>query len=168
VLTIIAKLIKLLNSNANPSQLALAVCFAAAMGLTPLSAPHNILLLFLLLLLRINLSLFLLSWGFFTFIAYVFDPVSHSIGLTLLQADSLQSLLQQLYNNNVWRFLGFNNTLILGSSVVSLLIAIPLFFLSRLLIIKYRSHLLQRVSQSRLGLWLKGGKIYNTYQTFYG
>ncbi|WP_339669131.1 TIGR03546 family protein [Dasania marina] len=168
MLTIIAKLIKLLNSNANPSQLALAVCFAAAMGLTPLSAPHNILLLFLLLLLRINLSLFLLSWGFFTFIAYVFDPVSHSIGLTLLQADSLQSLLQQLYNNNVWRFLGFNNTLILGSSVVSLLIAIPLFFLSRLLIIKYRSHLLQRVSQSRLGLWLKGGKIYNTYQTFYG
>ncbi|WP_019528424.1 TIGR03546 family protein [Dasania marina] len=168
MLTIIAKLIKLLNSNANPSQLALAVCFAAAMGLTPLSAPHNILLLFLLLLLRINLSLFLLSWGFFTVIAYVFDPVSHSIGLTLLQADSLQSLWQLLYNNNVWRFLGFNNTLILGSSVVSLLIAIPLFFLSRLLIIKYRSHLLQRVSQSRLGLWLKGGKIYNTYQTFYG
>lgn len=168
MLTIIAKLLKLLNSNVSPSQLALAVCFAAALGLTPLSSPHNILLVFLLLLLRINLSLFLLSWGFFTLIAYAFDPVSHSIGLALLQADALQGLWQSLYNNNFWRFLGFNNTLILGSTVVSLILAIPLFFISRLLIIKYRSHLLKWVSQSRLGLWVKGGKIFNTYQAFNG
>ncbi|MCR8922477.1 TIGR03546 family protein [Dasania sp. GY-MA-18] len=168
MLTIIAKLLKLLNSNVSPSQLALAVCFAAALGLTPLSSPHNILLVFLLLLLRINLSLFLLSWGFFTLIAYAFDPVSHSIGLALLQADALQGLWQSLYNNNFWRFLGFNNTLILGSTVVSLILAIPLFFISRLLIIKYRSHLFKWVSQSRLGLWVKGGKIFNTYQAFNG
>ena len=168
MLTIIAKLLKLLNSNVSPSQLALAVCFAAALGLTPLSSPHNILLVFLLLLLRINLSLFLLSWGFFTLIAYAFDPVSHSIGLALLQADALQGLWQSLYNNNFWRFLGFNNTLILGSTVVSLILTIPLFFISRLLIIKYRSHLLTWVSQSRLGLWVKGGKIFNTYQAFNG
>lgn len=168
MLSIIAKLLKLLNSETNPSQLALALSLATIIGITPAASPHNIFLLFLLLFLRINISFFLVSWGVFTLIAYLFDPVSQSIGLALLQAESLQNLWQSLYNNNFWRFLGFNNTLILGSSVVSFLLAIPLFFISRWLIIKYRHHILKWIQKSRLGLWLKGGKIYNAYQRFYG
>jgi uncharacterized protein (TIGR03546 family) len=168
VLTIIAKLLKVLNSDTNPSQLALAVCFAAALGLTPLAAPHNALLLFLLLILRINLSLFLISWGLFTLIAYLFDPVSHALGLALLQADALQGLWQSLHSSNFWRFLGFNNSLILGSSVVSLVLAAPLFFISRRLITQYRDHIIQWVSQSKLGIWLKGGKLFSAYLAIYG
>lgn len=168
MLTIIAKLIKLLNSDANPSQLALGICFAAIMGLTPIAAPHNALLLLLVLLLRVNLSLFLLSWGLFTLIAYAFDPASQALGLALLQADSLQGLWNNMYNNNFWRFLGFNNSLILGSSIISITLALPLFFISRVLVVKYRNHILAWVQKSKLGLWIRGGKIYSIYQAMYG
>ena len=168
MLTIIAKLLKLLNSDANPSQLALGVCFAAIMGLTPLASPHNALLLLLVLLVRVNLSLFLLSWGLFTLIAYLFDPLSQALGSALLQAESLNALWQSMYNSNFWRFLGFNNTLILGSSLISFALSLPLFFISRTCIINYRGHVLQWVQKSRLGLWIKGGKIYSIYQAMYG
>lgn len=168
MLTIIAKLLKALNSNANPSQLALAVCFALVIGFTPLSAPHNVLLIFLLLILRINLSLFLVSWGLFTLVAYLFDPLSNALGLALLNAEGLNGLWQTMYNNNVWRFLGFNNSLILGTTAVSLLLVIPLFFISRLIVIEYRDHILSWVQKSKVGLWLRGGKVYNIYQSLYG
>ena len=168
MLSLVAKMLKLLNSDQNPSQLALAVCFAAALGITPLSAPHNALLIFSLLLLRVNLSLFLLAWGGFTLIAYIIDPLSHYVGLALLQSDSLSGLWQSLYNTNIWRFLAFNNTLILGSSIISLLLSVPLFFISRSLIINYREHIMSWVSQTRLVTWLKGGKLFSAYNALQG
>lgn len=168
MLSLIAKLLKLLNSDQNPSQLAIAICFAAALGLTPLSAPHNILVIFLLLIIRANLSMFLLAWGGFTLFAYAIDPISHHLGLALLQSDALHGLWQSLYNSNIWRFLAFNNSLILGSTLISLIISLPLFFISRSFIIKYREHVMRWVSQTRLGMWIKGGKLFGHYQSLRG
>ena len=168
MLTIIARLLKALNSHVSPNQLALAVCFALLLGITPLTAPLNALLVFLLLILRINLTLFLVSWGLFTLIAYLADPLSHNLGLQLLNAEGLNGLWQSMYNSSVWRLLGFNNTLILGSTVLCLLLLLPLFFVSRFIVIEYRQHILSWVQQSKLGLWLKGGKVYGIYQSLYG
>jgi len=168
VFSVIAKLFKILNSDDNPSQLALALCFAAIIGLTPLAAAHNIVLVFFLLFLRINLSLFLVSWSAFTLIAYLLDPLSHMLGLALLQADSLQALWQSLYNADVARFFAFNNSLVLGSLLISLVLCLPLFIVGRTLVVQYRERLLKWVSKSRLGLWLKGGKIFNAYQELQG
>ena len=166
--TIIAKLLKVLNSDDSPAQLALALCFAAVLGLTPLSSAHNFILLFFLLILRVNLSLFFLSWAAFTLLAYLLDPISHMLGLMLLQAESLQGVWQSLYNSNIWRILAFNNTLVLGSFLISLVLCFPIFFMGRVLVAQYRNRLLKWISQSRLALWLKGGKIFTAYQELQG
>ena len=163
MLTLLARLLKVLNSDDNPNQISLAVVLAFIMGLTPLMSPHNLLLLLVVLLVRVNLTMFLLSLGLFTLIAWLLDPLSEQIGLGLLQAESLQGLWTGLYDSSFWRLVGYNNTLILGSLVLSLLLAAPLFLLVRWLVLRYRRDLMAWINRSRIGLWLKGNKFYSLY-----
>ena len=165
MITLIAKLLKILNSDDNPAQIALAVVFATIMGLTPLLSPHNILLLLLVLVIRVNLSLFLVSLGFFTITGYLFDPLSNSLGLSLLQAEALQGLWTHLYQSSIWRLLAYNNSLVLGSLTLSLLVSPLVFIATRWLITHYRQRLMAWVNKTRLVLWLKSGKLFNVYQT---
>jgi len=158
VLTIIAKMLKLLNSETAPSQIAAAVILALFMGLSPLSAPHNLFLLLLVLVLRVNLSLFLLSFALFSALAWLIDPWAHSVGLALLQADSLQGLWTSLYNNDFWRFMAFNNSLVLGTTVMALILAMPLYFAVTFLVRNYREHIMEKIQKSRLMLMLQGNK----------
>lgn len=158
MLSILAKVLKLLNSETAPSQIAAAVILALFMGLSPLGAPHNLFLLLLVLVLRVNLSLFLLSFALFSAIAWLIDPWAHSMGLALLQAGSLEGLWTAMYNSGFWRFMAFNNTLVLGSTVMALVLAVPLFFLVTFLVRNYREHIMEKVQKSRLMLMLKGNK----------
>ncbi len=165
MITLIAKLLKILNSDDKPAQIALAVVFASIMGLTPLLSPHNILLLLLVLVIRVNLSMFLTNLGLFTIIAYLFDPLSNSLGLWLLQAEALQSLWTHLYQSSIWRLLAYNNTLILGSLTLSLLLSPLVFIATQWLITHYRQRLMAWIQKTRLALWLKSSRLFSAYQT---
>ena len=165
MLTLLAKLLKALNSNDSPAQLSLALVIALFMGITPLWSVYNLIWLAVLLLVRVNLSVFFVAWGVFTVIAYLIDPLSASLGSWLLHLDSLQPMWTDMYNNNVWRLLAFNNTLVLGSFVLSALLAVPLFIVGYLLVVNYRRHLLERMRRSRLGLWLNSSRLFSIYQS---
>ena len=115
MLTIFAKIFKILNSETEPFQISLALCFAMVAGLTPLWSLHNILVLLLVLLLRVNLTTFILAWIGFSGIAYLLDPVFHSFGYKVLTTASLQSLWTSIYNSILWRLTNFNNSLLMGS-----------------------------------------------------
>ena len=64
MLRTIAKLLKVLNSETEPGQISLGFCFALVAGLTPIWSLHNVFVLLLVLLLRVNLSAFLLGFVF--------------------------------------------------------------------------------------------------------
>lgn len=163
MLGILARILKVLNSETAPAQIAAAVLLALFMGLSPLGAPHNLLILLLVLVLRVNLSLFLVSLALFSGVAWLLDPLAHSLGLALLQAGALEGLWTSMYNTGFWRFIGFNNTLILGQLVIALALAVPLFLAVTFIVRNYREHLMERVQQSRLMLFLKGTKFYSIY-----
>lgn len=168
MLKLLAKLLKVLNSDAEPGYISLAFCFAMIAGLTPLMSLHNVLVLFLVCILRANLSAFLLGLLFFTGIAYLLDPLFHQLGLAMLTADSLNGLWTALYNITLFRFENFNNSIVLGSLVFSLVLFIPMYFLFNLLINKYRDHVLRWVEKSRLMQFFKASKLYNIYKTVSG
>ncbi|MBD3609638.1 MAG: TIGR03546 family protein [Gammaproteobacteria bacterium] len=136
-----SKLIKLLNSEQAPHQLSLAISLALVSGFTPTLGLHNLLVLFLLLVLRVNISAFILAYGSFSVIALTLDPLFHSLGMQLLQHPELTSLWTDMYNNSAWRLARFNNSIMLGSLVISLAAVIPLFFLSNFVIKQYRSQI---------------------------
>jgi uncharacterized protein (TIGR03546 family) len=165
VLGILARILKVLNSETAPAQIAAAVLLAMVMGLSPLGAPHNLFVLLLVLLLRVNLSLFLVSLALFSGIAWLLDPMAHSLGLAILQADALQGLWTSLYNTGFWRFMAFNNTLVMGQLVIALILAVPVFFAVTFIVRNYRERIMARVEKSRLMLFLKGSKLYSIYQS---
>jgi len=168
MLKLIAKFLKILNSDAEPGQISLALCLALVAGLTPLTSPHNLLVLLLVCLLRANLAAFLLGLLVFTGIAYLFDPLFNQLGLALLTAGPLQSLWTAMYNITLFRLENFNNSIIMGSLVVSLVLFVPLYLLFNLLIAKYREHLLNWVKKSRLMQVFMASKLYKLYQTVSG
>jgi len=164
----IAKLLKALNSETSPWQISLAFVLGMIMGFTPLASAHNLLILLLAFVLRINFSAFLLGFALFTGFAYLLDPLFIRVGESLLLNPSLKGLWTDLYNSDVWRVTHFNNTLTLGSLVASLLFSLPLFFLSRWLIIKYRVHVLTYVQKTKLAQMIKASQLYRVYQSLSG
>jgi uncharacterized protein (TIGR03546 family) len=164
----IAKILKVLNSESAPGQISLALSFALIIGLTPLYSLHNLLVLLLVLFLRVNLATFIVGWVFFSGVAYVLDPIFHRIGLTLLTAASLEGLWTSLYNILVFRFSKFNNSIVMGSVLFSLIFFLPVYLLSNILINKYRDHILAWVRKTRLMKLLKGSKLFQAYETVTG
>ncbi len=165
MITLLAKLLKVLNSDDSPAQIAFAVLLAAVMGITPLYSVHNLFILFLVLVIRVNLTMFLVSFGLFTLIAYLLDPLSQQLGQLLLQSDGLQGLWTSLYQSSVWRLLAFNNTLVLGSLTLCLLLSPVLFIGTQILVKQYRNRLIIWVQKTRLGLMLKGGRLFSAYES---
>jgi uncharacterized protein (TIGR03546 family) len=164
----VAKLMKVLNSETDPAQISFAICFAMIMGLTPLYSLHNFLVLFIVLLLRVNLSIFILGWLFFSGVSYILDPLFHRIGLAILTTKTLEAIWTALYNITIFRLAHFNNSIVMGSLFVSLILFVPVFLLSNMLINKYRDHILAWVRKTRIMQILKGSKLFQAYEAVSG
>ena len=168
MLRAIAKLLKVLNSESDPGQVSMALCLSMIAGLTPLYSLHNLLVLFLALLLRVNLSAFILGLAFFTGVAYLLDPVFHWIGLALLTTGPLEGLWTTLYNSTLWRIERFNNSVLLGSLLFSLFLFFPFYLLLNQLIRKYRENVLEWVRKTRIMKAFMASKLYRAYQSVSG
>jgi uncharacterized protein (TIGR03546 family) len=165
MLRLIARLLHVLNSETNPSQISLGFCFAMVAGLTPLLSLPNLVVLLLVLFLRVNLSAFLVGLAVFSGIAYLLDPLFHWNGLQILTAPALEGLWTTLYNSTLWRFARFNNTIVIGSLVFSLALFFPAYLLLNALILHYRGHVLAWVEKTRLMQFFKASKVYQIYQS---
>jgi len=159
----IANLLKILNSDADPAQIGLALGFAMISGFLQFFSPLGFLVLFIVFLLRVNLSAYFLGSAFFAGIAYLLDPLLHRIGLALLTAAPLESLWTTLYNSTLWRIQKFNNSVVMGGLVFGILCFVPLVLLSNMLVRKYREHVLAWVRKTRLMQAFTASKFYHIY-----
>jgi uncharacterized protein (TIGR03546 family) len=168
MLRTVAKLLKVINSETDPAQISLAVCFSMVAGLTPFLSLHNIVVLIIVFLLRVNLSAFFLGLALFSGVAYLLDPFFHRIGLAVLTEGALEGLWTTMYNSTPWRIEKFNNTIVMGSLVFSLALFVPLFIFSNLLIRKYREHVIQWVRETKIMQFFRASKFYDIYQSVSG
>ncbi len=164
MIRMLASLLKVLNSENDPAQISLAFCFSMLSGFLPFFSPLNLLILFIVFSLRVNLSAYLLGTAFFSGIAYVLDPLFHPIGLAVLTAAPLEALWTALYNSTIWRIQKFNNSIVMGSFVLALLLFIPLFLLSNALIRRYREHILGWVRKTPLMKMITASNFYHMYR----
>ena len=168
MLRIAAKLLKVLNSETEPGQISLALCFSMIAGLTPIAGPHNILVFLLAFLLRVNLSAFILGLGIFSGMAYGLDTLFHRIGLAVLTAGPLEGFWTSLYNIAVWRIERFNNTVVMGSLAFSLVLFVPLLLLSNAAIRRYREHVIDWIQRTRVMKFVRTSSFYQIYQSVSG
>lgn len=167
MLQIFLKIFRILNSDISPNRIATGFCLGMVLGLTPLMSLHNLFVLFILCVLAVNFAAALLSLGLFTLFAYLLDPLFNQLGSYLLHLPELQSLWLSAYQSDFWRLMKFNNTLVLGSFVAALLAFLPVFFLVKFLIIKYRSKFLVWVQKLRIVQALKSSKWVQRVQSAY-
>ena len=92
LLALIQKLIKTLNSEGTPNQIAAGIAIGAVLGLTPLISLHNLLLIALAVIMRVSLPGVMLGWMLFIPVGFIFDPQFNSIGEWLLLHPSLETL----------------------------------------------------------------------------
>ena len=164
MIAMLAKLLKALNSDSAPGQIALAFALAIITGLTPLLSLHNVLILFIACIVRINFGAFLLGTLFFSGLAYLLDPAAISLGESLLSNTSYQTFWVDLYQSDFWRATRFNNTLVLGSLVIAIIAFIPVWLVSLWLISMYRHKLMAWVDKLKIMKVLKASKFYKVYQ----
>lgn len=165
MITQIIKFIRVLGSEAEPIQISMAIALAMIAGLTPMFSLHNLIVIFILLTFRVNLAAFLLAWVLFSGMSYLFDPVFHQIGLSLLNNESLHATWTTMYNTMFWRMANFNNTIVMGSLVVSLVLFLPLLLISNILIKQYRSNVLDYLSKSKIARFLQTSKLLTRFSS---
>ncbi len=166
MLNMFLKLIKALNSHASPWQLAFAIAFGLIIGLSPMYSLHNLLILLLVFLFRVNISAFFLSVAFFTAVAYLIDVKAIALGEYLLTHPEYKSLWTGLYQSSFWQLSHFNHTLTLGSLLIALALFLPVLLLSRFLIVAYRHKFMTWFNRLKVVEILKTNKLYMLYQTF--
>lgn len=164
MLEALAKIIKVLNSETDPWQISLAVCFGMVIGFSPLASPHNLLVLLAVLLLRVNLSTFLVAWSFFGALAFALDPLFHRAGLTLLTSKSLLGFWTALYNTTWFRLDRLYNTVVMGSLAAALVAFFPLFLLINWTVRRYRIHIRDWVGKLKISQLVKASKLYAAYR----
>lgn len=151
----ITKLIKAFNSDVAPEQISLGIAFAMIVGFTPLWSLHNLLVLLLVMVLRVNGAAFMAGFALFSLVGYLLDPLFHRLGYFLLKLDALNGLWVMLYNSTLWRIENFNNTIVMGSLVFSMVFFVPVYLGSIWLINNYRDHIMAWINKLKLTRFLK-------------
>ena len=164
LLKLLQSIISTLNSEGTPRQIAAGFALGAALGLTPLVNVHNLVVFALACLLNVSFGAFLLSWTVFVPLGFILDPLFHAVGLALLQAPALTGFWTSLYNVPGVPLTNSNNSVVLGSFVSWVVLWLPIFFLSRWLVVKYRAHVYERLKKMKFFQAITASKLYSYYR----
>jgi len=163
---IFGKLIKILRDGATPAQIAGGFTLGMFLGMMPPFNLYSLVVILLIFLLNVNISASILGWLIFTLFAFFLDPLFHGAGYQLLaQTEWLREFWTVLYNMPVLPLSRYNNTVVLGSFVISILLTAPVFFLSRAGVIQYRKRLDPKIQNLAVVKMMRNNKIYELYQS---
>jgi len=166
-LKLLQSLFKALNSEGTPGQVAAGIALGAVFGLTPLMNVHNLVLFVLAVILNVSFPGVMLGWAVFLPFGFALDPVFDAVGRQLLVGiPALLPLWTWAYNTPIVALTNFNNTIVLGSVVVWAVSLLPLFFLLRWLVGKYRATVYAKLQRTKLFKAVKASKVYNIYVMF--
>ena len=166
LLKLIQSIIKTLHSDGTPGQVAAGIAIGSVLGLTPLMNLHNLVVFSLVVVLNVSFGGAMLGWALFVPAGFLLDPVFHAVGVELLQAPSLRPLWTTWTNTPLIPYTSFNNTVVLGSFVGWMVLAVPIFFAARYGVARYRATVGERVRRSRLYKAVTASQAYNWYRMF--
>jgi uncharacterized protein (TIGR03546 family) len=164
---LLQSIVKALHSDGTPGQVAAGIALGAILGLTPLFNLHNMVVVALIFLLNVSVPGATLGWAVCTPIGFALDPMFDALGhRLLLDTPALEPLWTRLANTPVVPLTNFNNTVVLGSVVVAVVVFLPLFLVSRWGVRRYRETLGERIRPSPLYRAVTASRLYNIYRLF--
>jgi uncharacterized protein (TIGR03546 family) len=160
MLTLIAKILKVLNSEASPWQIGWAIGLGLLAGMLPFGF-LTLLILLIVCLFTINLSTFLLVWGLCSGLMFIFGDALEALTWQYAQQPGL---LQLLASTETLQLLHLHHTLVLGAFVLGLLLLLPIAWLGSLLVTQYRLRVMSKLQKLRIVQMLNATKLVQLYQ----
>ena len=160
MLTLLAKMLKVLNSEASPWQIGWAIALGLFVGILPFGL-LTVLIVLIVCLLTINLSTFIVVWGLTESLMLLFAEPLERLTWQYAQNDNL---LQLLANTETLQLLHLHHTLTLGAFLLGALLLVPVAWLSKVLVVQYRSRVMNSVQQWKIMQMLKASKLFTLYE----
>ncbi|HEY3964786.1 MAG TPA: TIGR03546 family protein [Planctomycetaceae bacterium] len=154
-------LAKALILETTPRQMAWGFALGMLIGLVPKGNLIAVALMTLFCALRINLAAGTGAIALFAWVGMYLDPVSHRLGEFLLTHESLRAHWTTLACMKVVPWTDFNNTVVLGSTLIGLAALLPVYFVARLVFGKFSPILAEHVKKYRLVTVLGAGQMIN-------
>jgi uncharacterized protein (TIGR03546 family) len=167
LLKLIQSIFKALHSEGTPGQVAAGLALGAMLGLTPLLNLHNAVVFGLIIILNVSFGGAMLGWALFTPIGFILDPLFDAVGhALLLDVSGLRPLWTKLFNVPVFPLTNFDNTIVLGSFITSLVLLIPIYYAAKWGIRRYRDTIGAKIRASKWYRAITASKAYNVYRWF--
>lgn len=157
------QMIRMLHSENGTHQLAIGLTLGIFLGFSPFLSLQTFLILIILLVFKVQIGAAFLSAFFFKFIAYLTDPAADWLGRRTLEHSSLVELWTTMYNLPLLPYTRFNNSIVMGSFVLALIISPIIYFVFLQLIKQYRSRVVEKFENSKMWKAFKATPVYEWY-----
>ncbi len=167
MISAIVKLLKGLNDNSHPGEIAHAASCGFLLGLLPKDNLLWYLIFILFLFLRINKGALLLVILLGSVVALFLDPLLDTIGYTILTIDAIAPFMAFFLNIPLMAYTKINNSVVLGSLVFSIVAYFPMYLAAKAFVSVWRKTLAPKLANNKI---VKGfmklpivSKIYKAY-----
>ena len=150
MISFIAKLLKALNVNTNPGEIAHGIACGFLLGLMPQSNLLWYLIFIFVLFIKIHRPSYLLMILLGSSVAVLLDPLFDGVGYSVLTVSSLYGFYARLIDIPFVSFTKFNNTVVMGSLVCGLVLYVPVYVLARVLVRLWRKYGVPAMRHSRI------------------
>jgi uncharacterized protein (TIGR03546 family) len=142
----------------SPRVLAASLTFGLVLGFVPKDNLMALVLGVILLTWRFNLTLATTSAALFSGVAAMLDPIADALGRAVLTHPAFAPLFAWLYELPLAPWTRFNNTVVLGSLLLALGLASPMYGWSLMLVMRYRPLVLDWVRHFRFDDLIRTGR----------
>ena len=143
------KLIQLLNSNSKASQIANSFCIGLMLGVMPKNNLFWYVLFVFFLFVRINKNCYGIMILLGALIAPLCDSLFDTVGYAVLTFSPLENFYAGLLDVPFVGFTKFNNSIVTGSLVCSLIVYLPLFVIVVLFVRAWRKTIAPKLIKSK-------------------
>ena len=141
-----------INANAHPGDIAHAVALGLFLAILPKNNLTFTFLFFLSIFIRINKGAFFIAFILFGFVTPFMDVLINNIGFWAVQLSFLRPIFIALENIPFVALFKLSNTMVLGGIIWGLILYIPLYILTRIIIAKDRKYMQPAVNVKGVGL----------------
>ncbi len=166
-INLLKQIVAILQSEISPKQVAWGAALGMILGFAPVKCLQSYIFLIVILMLNVNMGAATLSTGIFAMLTLLLDPLADRIGyLLLVNTKSLTPFWTTLYNMPLVPFTRFYNTVVLGSFIISIVLILPVYFLTLKFIDYYRAHFKDKVAQWKIMKLFNVTSAFNIYDKY--
>lgn len=144
------KLIRLLHQDEGALLLSIGFSLGIFAGWCGWVSILGFLSLVIALVFRVQLGAYFLGSAIFAVLSLPLLTTFHTLGKQILQNESLKPLWTSLYQQPVFHWFKFNNTVVMGGSLMALLAFPFIFALTYWGIVKYQKAVLSKIRQTKI------------------